>query len=244
MLIVTGGGTGIGQAVALAGQAAGKRVLVTGRRPEPLAALSDLSEQTGRSGGRIEHLVCDNADVDDVGRLADRVTEPVHGLVLAAGGNPATGRPDPASLRQVAELYQATLDSNLRSTVLTLAALSGQLADDASVVCFSSIGAEYSSGFYGPAKAAVAAYAAGQAAELGPRGIRVNCIAPGYITDTEFFADRMTPERAEQLRQQTALGRVGDPDDVVALVDFLLSPASRHITGQNLHLNGGAFTTR
>lgn len=238
MLIVTGGGTGIGRAVALSAAAGGKRVLVTGRRSEPLVAV------TNRGEGRVEHLVCDNADVEQVRRLADKVDEPVDGLVLAAGGNPAIRTPEPSALDEVAALYRATLDSNLLSTVLTITALRDSLAEDASVVCFSSIGAEYSSDFYGPAKAAVAAYAVGQAAELGRRGIRVNCIAPGYITDTEFFADRMTPERAEQLREQTVLGRVGSPDDVVALVEFLLSPASRHLTAQNLHLNGGAFTTR
>lgn len=99
-------------------------------------------------------------------------------------------------------------------------------------------------GFYGPAKAAVASYALGLAAALGPRGIRVNCISPGYIADTEFFAGTMTPEREEELRAATMLGRTGVPDDVVGLTEFLLSSRAQHLTGQNFHLDGGAHSTR
>ena len=90
----------------------------------------------------------------------------------------------------------------------------------------------------------MASYAVGLARDLGPRGIRVNCISPGYIADTEFFGGRLSPEREAALRGQTATGRTGVPQDAVALTLFLLSASGRHLTGQNFHLNGGAFTTR
>ncbi|MDO3703477.1 SDR family oxidoreductase [Micromonospora sp. C28SCA-DRY-2] len=238
MFVVTGGGTGIGRAVASALHERGDRVLVTGRRAGPLEALSR------ETGGGIEFLACDNSDPADARRLAESVTEPVDGLVLCAGGNPAIGRPEPESLADVAALLDETMASNVRSVALTVAALESRLADGASVVLFGSIAAERGVGFYGPAKAAVASYAVGLAARLGARGITVNCLAPGYVAGTEFFRGGMTREREEQLRGQTMTGRVGALSDAVACVLFLLSPQARHVTGQTIHLNGGAVTTR
>lgn len=161
-----------------------------------------------------------------------------------AGGNPAIGRPAPRTLEAEAALARETLDGNLLSAALTVTALADRMSAGASIVLLGSIAAEHGVGYYGPAKAAVASYAVGLAKALGPRGIRVNCVSPGYIAETEFFAGGMTPERAAELRDQTAIGRTGTPDDVVALTEFLLSDLSRHVTGQNLHLDGGAFATR
>jgi 3-oxoacyl-[acyl-carrier protein] reductase len=238
LFIVTGGGTGIGRAIALALHKRNDKVLVTGRRAGPLQAL------THESDGGIEHVICDNAKPDDVVRLAEAVTEPITGLVQCAGGNPAFGRPAPETPHETAALLDETIAANLKSAVVTTTTLESQLADDAAIVLFGSIGAEYGAGFYGPAKAAVSSYAVGLASRLGARGVRVNCLAPGYIEDTEFFQGRMTPGRAEELRTNTMIGRVGALEDVVDTTLFLLSPQARHITGQTLHLNGGAFATR
>jgi 3-oxoacyl-[acyl-carrier protein] reductase len=238
MFVVTGGGTGIGRAIASSLHQRGDTVLVTGRRAAPLEALAR------ESAGAIQFLAGDNSDPAQAQRLAESVTEPVRGLVLCAGGNPAIGRPAPDSLADIAALLDETMAGNVRTAALTVAALEPHLTEGASVVLFGSIAAERGVGFYGPAKAAVASYAVGLAARLGPRGIRVNCVSPGYITDTEFFRGGMTPEREDQLRDQTLIGRVGTLSDVVACVMFLLSPQARHVTGQTIHLNGGAFTTR
>ncbi|MER7010972.1 SDR family oxidoreductase [Saccharopolyspora sp. NPDC000359] len=238
MHIVTGGGTGIGRAIALALHARGKRVLATGRRRGP------LDELAAASGGGIAVLPCDNSAPADVRKLAETVDAPVTGLVHCAGGNPAITRPHPTSLEDEKALLDETIAGNLTSSALTVNALRPQMSAGASIVLFGSIAAEHGVGYYGPAKAAVASYAVGLAADLGPQDIRVNCVSSGYIADTEFFSGTLSAERAEQLRQQTAIGRTGTPDDAVALALFLLSPEARHITGQNLHLNGGAFTTR
>jgi 3-oxoacyl-[acyl-carrier protein] reductase len=69
-------------------------------------------------------------------------------------------------------------------------------------------------------------------------------IAPGYIEDTEFFRDRMTPQRRTALIGQTFTGRPGNPADIAGAVLFLASPAATHITGQLLHINGGALSGR
>lgn len=117
-----------------------------------------------------------------------------------AGGNPAIGRPPSATLEEEAALLEETLAGNLVSAALTVTALDEAMGEGAAIVLLGSIAAERGVGYYGPAKAAVASYAVGLAAALGSRGIRVNCLSPGYIAGTEFFAGTMTDERAEALR--------------------------------------------
>jgi 3-oxoacyl-[acyl-carrier protein] reductase len=76
---------------------------------------------------------------------------------------------------------------------------------------------------------------------LGPRGVTANVVAPGYTEDTEFFGDSMNAERRDRLLSETFTGRAGRPEDIAGLVAFLLSPAGRHLSGQVLHVNGGAL---
>lgn len=240
MIVVSGGGTGIGRAVAMASADAGELVLATGRREEPLADL--VANQPS-----VRTLRCDHSLPEDLAVLAGAIAdlgEPVTGLVLAAGGNPAIGRPEPSTLSETLDLLHETITMNLATSALTVEALGPQLADGASVVLFGSIAAERGVGFYGPAKAAVGSLAVGLAARLGERGITVNCISPGFIEGTEFFHGGMSAERSEQLRASTLTGRNGSTADVVGLVSYLLSDAARHITGQTLHLGGGSHSTR
>ena len=80
--------------------------------------------------------------------------------------------------------------------------------------------------------------------DLGPRGITSNVVSPGYVGDTEFCRDRLTDQRRELLISQTATGRPGTPEDIAGVVHFLASPAARHVTGQVINVNGGAWPTR
>ncbi len=82
------------------------------------------------------------------------------------------------------------------------------------------------------------------AAELGPRGITANVVAPGFTADTDFFQGRLTSQRRETLLAATMTKREGQVADIAGTIHFLASPAARHITGQVLHVNGGALTTR
>ena len=82
------------------------------------------------------------------------------------------------------------------------------------------------------------------ALRLGPDGVRVNAVVPGYVEGTEFFGDRMTPERRERLIARSALGRAGTPNDVAGAVVFLASEDATYVTGQLLHVNGGALFGR
>ncbi|MFF8960944.1 SDR family NAD(P)-dependent oxidoreductase [Streptomyces sp. NPDC014894] len=235
-ILVTGGGTGIGRAVVERFTEEGDTVYVTGRRSAPLDA---LAEATGA-----RPAVCDHTDPKALAGLLDRLPAAVDVLVNNAGGNTdfdADGRTDLASY---ARDFRANLDANLVGAALTTKALEERLAPGGAVVHIGSIAADQGAGSYGAAKAGLAAWNLDLAAVLGPRDITANVVSPGYVADTEFFRDVLDEARRERLVAATALGRAGAPADIAGAVLFLASPAARHITGQVLQVNGGAYRTR
>jgi 3-oxoacyl-[acyl-carrier protein] reductase len=140
--------------------------------------------------------------------------------------------------------WRANLDANLLSAVLTTTAVLDKLRPGGSIINVSSIGAEYASTSYGAAKAALAAWNAGLSSHVGPNGLTANVIAPGYIAETDFFRGRLTEQRRTALVDATHTARAGRPSDIAETTYFLVSDGARHITGQTLHVNGGAHTTR
>lgn len=237
-VVVTGGSRGIGRAVAARFAAAGDDVTVTGRDIE---TLTTTATEIGAHG-----VACDATSPTDIAALAQAMGSEVDVLVNMAGGNTDLLQPTGSdnTLEAVAATWRANLDTNLLSAVLTTTALWDSIRPGGSIINVSSIGAEYASTSYGAAKAAVAAWNAGLSAEVGPAGVTANVIAPGYITDTEFFRGRLSPERRDALIDATHDKRPGTPDDIAETVFFLASPGARHITGQTIHVNGGAHTTR
>jgi 3-oxoacyl-[acyl-carrier protein] reductase len=97
---------------------------------------------------------------------------------------------------------------------------------------------------YASTKAAILGLTYTLASELGPAGITVNAVAPGYVTSTEFFGDSMTAQRHDNLVAQTLTGRASLPDDVAAAILYLASPDAGQVTGQVLQVNGGALMGR
>jgi 3-oxoacyl-[acyl-carrier protein] reductase len=124
------------------------------------------------------------------------------------------------------------------------AALTPRLAGNARIITLGSIAARRGAGSYGAAKAAVEAWTADIAAELGPRGVTANIVSPGFTVGTEYFRDRLTQQRRDRLIGQTFTARAGTTDDVAATVAFLASPEAGHLTGQVIHVNGGAYLGR
>jgi len=237
-VLVTGGGAGLGRAVAARLAGGGDTVVITGRNATRLA--STAAEIGARP------VTCDATDPGQVAQLAAGLGPDLDVLVNMAGGNtdftrsPGRG-PD---LEQVAAAWRANLDANLLSAVLTTTAVLGRLRSGGSIVNVGSIGAEYASTSYGAAKAALAAWTAGLSADVGPRGLTANVISPGYIAGTGFFHGTLTEQRRARLIAATHDRRAGQPADIAETAYFLASAAARHITGQTLHVNGGAHTTR
>ncbi|MFI7064343.1 SDR family NAD(P)-dependent oxidoreductase [Kribbella sp. NPDC050124] len=232
-IVVTGGSTGIGRATAELFRRDGDDVVITGRREDVLAkTAADL----GARG-----VVCDATDPEQVERLLGELPAQVDVLVNNAGGNTNFGRPD-GGLAQLKANWIANLEANLLSAVLTTTALAPRLST--AVVHIGSIAGARGPGSYGASKAALAMYSLDVAAELGPRGITSNVVAPGFTADTEFFQGRLTGERRAQLLEATMTKREGTVSDIAGTIHFLASPAARHLTGQVLHVNGGALPTR
>lgn len=222
-VVITGGGTGIGRAVAAAFAADGDTVVITGRRPEPLHTTA------ARLGPGVRAVVCDGADPRQVEALRAELPASVDVLVNCAGGNTDLDR---------------SAAADLISAVLMTTAVQDRLTTGGTVINIGSIAADKGAGAYGAAKAGLVSWNVGLAAELGPRGATANVVAPGYIAGTEFFRDALTDQRREALIAATSTGRPGTPDDIAEAVHFLASPAARQITGQVIAVNGGARTTR
>jgi len=236
--VVTGGGTGIGKAIAAALVADGAQVYITGRRAEVLdAAAAEL-------GDAVTPLACDATDPDQVGLLPDKIGGQVHVLVNNVGSTRNFTGPASADLRAIAEHWRSDLETNLLGAVLTTAALEDRLAAGGSVIHIGSFATDRAQGSYGAAKAALAAWNVHLAKRLGPRDITSNVVSPGYIARTEFFGAGMPNAFYDARVAETFLGRAGQPDDVAGLVRYLSTPGARFITGQVLHVNGGALATR
>lgn len=236
-IVVTGGGTGIGHAIAAAFVSLGDRVTITGRREQVLkqAATSLGAAYAAFDAGS------PTAVREALGSLPGRVDV----LVNNAGGNTNLDRRQSVELTDVAEAWQANLNANLMSAVLVTTALAPRMSEGGRIVSIGSIAARGTgSGSYGAAKAALESWTADLAAELGPRGITANIVSPGLVLDTEFFRGRLTEQGIRARVENTRNGRPGTPADVADTVLFLVSEGARHVTGQVLHVNGGAYLGR
>ncbi|MGW5199670.1 SDR family NAD(P)-dependent oxidoreductase [Streptomyces spiralis] len=238
-VVISGGGTGIGLATAQVFAAHGDQVLLLGRREEVLREAAVPGALT---------CAADLSDVDGVRRAARFAADElgaVDVLIHSAGGSgrlePRVEREDPLEL--VADNWMVNFRINTLTAVLLTEALKNHLAEPGGRVLFLSSIAAYrgsGSGAYAASKAALHPYLHDLARELGPRGITVNAVAPGYVEDTDFFADAMDEARRERLVAETSTGRPGTPGDVAATLHWLASPAAGHITSQIVQVNGGA----
>lgn len=234
-VVVSGGGTGIGLATATAFAEAGDQVTILGRRRDV------LEQAAGKIGARWHAL--DLADAPAVGALAERF-DTVDVLVNNAGGVTSIGV-GPA-LEDVQAAWRREYEMNVMTAVLLTTALLPKLRRPGGrVISISSIAAlRGGGGAYSAAKAAIHGWSLDLAADLGPDGITVNVVAPGYVADTEFFGDRATPAAHANRVRQTLVNRAGAPEDIAAAVRYLASPEAGYVTGQIVQVNGGALLGR
>ncbi|GAA1027919.1 SDR family oxidoreductase [Virgisporangium ochraceum] len=233
--MVSGGGTGIGRAIAVAFARAGEDVTIVGRRADVLAKVAAEFDT-------VTAVAADLSVPADVERVAATL-DSVDVVVNNAGGAVYDG--PLSTLEDQAAQWRAELDANVLTAALLTTALMPKLTRPGGRIVFmSSVAAVKGGGVYGAAKAALHGWAYALATRLGPDGITVNVVAPGYVADTEFFGERMSPEFHESRVRQTLVGRGGVPDDIAAAVTYLAAPDAGYITGQVIHVNGGSALGR
>ncbi|MGC4814789.1 SDR family NAD(P)-dependent oxidoreductase [Micromonospora sp. DT228] len=247
VVVVSGGGTGIGRAVAERFAADGARVVLIGRREDVLkAAAAELGDAHPDAPGPLP-VVADLAEPEQAEAAGEAIRQRygrVDVLVHCAGGNVALqGRPAlDSTVATAADHWNGNLRANVLTAVLLTEALRELLGERGRIVFISSIAAYRGSGSgsYAASKAALHPYCYDLAAALGPTGTTVNVVAPGFVAGTEFFAGRMTEQRHATMVQQTMNGRAGTVQDVADTVHWLSSPFAGHVTGQVIQVNGGA----
>lgn len=241
--VISGGGTGIGRAVARTLAARGDHVTIVGRRPAPLAAVAAEHPEL------VSTVVADVSTPDGARAVAAQLAETGQlcaGVVAAAGGlSPRPSEGD--GLEAIAEQWQDGFRSNVLSAVLLVEALTPSLhAAAGRVVLLSSVAALRGSagGPYGAMKAALHGWMYDLAKDLGAHGGTANTIAPGFVPDTEFWEGRLTEPVVSSRVGSTLVGRAGSTREIASLIAWLLGPDGGWVSAQILSPNGGSVLGR
>jgi 3-oxoacyl-[acyl-carrier protein] reductase len=244
--LVTGSSRGIGRATALALAEAGAQVLVHYGQSANEAASVVAAIQA--NGGRAKAIQADLRTPNGAAALAEQVRtiagERLDVMVLNAGVSKAARVAD-----YTVEDFDNLFATNVRSPFFLVQQLLPLLVTDSNIIVISSVVARFVAGKPDLESPSILAYAATKgaletlvknwAAILGPRGIRVNAIAPGVI-DTDMSNFTKTDAGREVTLGMQALKRIGKPEDIADVVVFLASPAARWITGASIPVDGGS----
>lgn len=237
--LVTGGGTGIGRAVALDLARTGADVVIAGRRPEPLKKTVAEIEAIG---ARALALTVDIREDDQVTAMVDRTLERfgrIDTLVNNAGGQFAAPAEDITSKGWRA-VHRLAVDATWSVTrEVAVRAMIPQRCGVVFFMAFSPRRGIASMVHATSARAALENLASGLALEWSRYGIRTICIAPGTIA-TEGMEQNYTAQDRARWEAAVPLGRLGTADDVSGVIAFLASPAARYVTGTTILIDGGA----
>ena len=244
-IAITGGGTGLGRAMAIRFAELGATITICGRRPEPLAqTVSDIRS----SGAAAEGITCNVKEVESVEAFvveAEKRQGPITALVNNAAGNflSATDKLSPNG-------FDAIVRTNLYGSFYATQACGRRWLErgtKARVVSIVAAYAEHGSAFLVPSavsKAGIVALTKSLAAEWGLYGIRLNAIAPGPFP-TEGAWSRLAPDGkiGDRMLNLIPLRRAGQLEELTNLAVFLLSDLSSYVTGEVIYLDGGASLT-
>lgn len=238
--VITGSTKGIGRAIAEEMARLGARVVISSRKAD---ACEQVAAELKAQGFDAMAVPCHVGRKDDLQNLVDRTNEAwgaIDVLVCNAATNPVYG----TTAEMTDEAWDKIMDTNVKSTFWLTNMVLPQMAEkgEGAVVLLSSIAGlrgNTTIGTYGVSKAAEAALARNLAVEWGPKGIRVNSIAPGLIKTDFAKALWEDPVRVKRAEDKTPLRRIGDPVDIAGLAVFLSTRASAYITGQVIVADGG-----
>ncbi|MEU6927331.1 SDR family oxidoreductase [Streptomyces sp. NPDC046631] len=244
--LVTGANRGLGRSTALALAARGVRVVVTHRGD--VAGVEETVRQVHAAGGTAAVMRLDISDISSFGALTSELSALLErwgasrlDIVVNNAGVGVFGPLEAVT----ADDFDTVFGTNVRGTFFLTQSLVPLLAQGARVINVSSSLTRHTSpatSVYSASKAAVEALSRTLAAELGPRGIRVNSIAPGP-TATDFNGGAMRDDigMRQGLAGQTALGRVGEPEEIGDAIATLASEGLRWMTAQRIEVSGGVL---
>jgi NAD(P)-dependent dehydrogenase (short-subunit alcohol dehydrogenase family) len=240
--LVTGGSKGLGKAMARGFAEAGADVVISSRHENELrAALDEILQGTGRRG---RYVVADMRRREDVTRLARTALEQM-GRVDVLVNNAGTNKPQPIDAI-TDEVWDEVLEINLSSVMALTRALAPQMKERrwGRIIHISSVMGFLSKekrNVYSATKSALIGLARASALDLGPFGITVNCIAPGpFLTDLP--GGLLSEAEKKAFADHTALGRWGDPRELVGPALLLASDAGSYVTGETIVVDGGYLT--
>lgn len=238
--LVTGGSRGIGRAAADLLARAGARVAINYRRDE--AAANAAVREIRAAGGEAMALAGDVSQPDQARQLVRDVVAAWQRLDILVN-NAGIWEEDVAGKGQL-EVWDRTYAINLRGSFLVTDAAVPHLEKTGGSIVFLSSTAgqrgEARHSAYAASKGALISYTKSLAAELGPRGIRVNAVAPGWV-DTDMSAPSLSdPRERLEIEKLIPIGRVASASDIAGPILFLVSDLARHVQGEILNVNGGS----
>lgn len=232
VVLVIGGASGIGAAIADRMAAEGALVFLTGRRQ------ADIDAASAKIGRGTKAIAADASDPGDIERAVATVVAD-YGRIDALIFSAAIAEPEDL-LSSTAGLFDRHFALNVRGPLLAMRAVVPHMRRGSAAVVLGSTASEMANspyGTYAATKAALRSYVRTWTVELAPLGIRVNVLSPGP-TDTPMLADVSDDVRAMILKR-VPLGRLARPDEIAAAALFLASDESSYMAGSDLHVDGG-----
>jgi len=240
--LVTGGGAGLGRACALTLGKRGARVAVHYMKSREGA--EEVVAALKAAGADAASFQADLTKAADVQAMVEKVIARFDTIdILVNNAGDLIARQPLLSMSE--DFFHSVMDVNVTSTFLLCRAVgsamiarkSGTIINISSLAAWN--GGGPGAGAYSAAKGAIVSLTKGLAKEMSPHGIRVNCVAPGLIGETNFHGRFTAPDAFANAAKGVLLGRAGTPDEVATVVAFLASSDASFLTGETIEINGG-----